>query len=212
MRWGLALFLAACASTRFPAYEPVTDERARSALVERLVPEPASATVVQRWILERGGSEFFFTLYLRVSPPDSLRMAALSDLGGTLAEAASTAGEVEVTRQSRLLRDRFVAALLRDLEPLFLPAERDRYQLVRVGDRRGLALRLARRRQEVLLLDRPDSGTRIHIGERGRARTIATVTRWRRAGGRSVCPASFRLESRESGYTATIEVVSWEKG
>ena len=216
MRWCPALLLAvlpaACAATPFPAHEPVNDERARSALVERLVPQPAAATVVQRWILERRGSEFFFTLYLRVSPPDSLKIAVLSDLGGTLAEATSAAGEVEVTRQSRLLRDRVVAALLRDLEPLFLPAAPDQYELVRVGDRGELALRLARHGQEVLLLDRLDSGTRIHRGEDGRTETIATVTGWRRAGGRPLGPAAFRLESEESGYTATVEVVSWENG
>jgi hypothetical protein len=210
VRWCGALLLAACASTPFPAHEPVTDERARSALVERLVPEPAAATVVQRWILERGGSEFFFTLYLRVAPPNSLRIAALSDLGGTLAEAASTAGAVEVIRESRFLRGRLVAALLRDLEPLFLPAGRDRYRAVRV-DGGGLALHLRRFGQEALFLDGPDGGTRIHLGANGRTRTVATVDAWRRAGGRLLGPASLRLASPEAGYAATIEVVSWEK-
>jgi hypothetical protein len=209
VRWCGALLLAACAATSFPAYEPVADERARSALVQRLVPEPAVATVVQRWIVERGGSEFFFTLYLRVQPPDSLRIAVLSDLGGTLAEAASTAGEVEVTRESRLLSDRFVEAVVRDLEPLFLPAGRDRYRAVRTDA--GPALHLRRHGQEALLVDRPDAGPRIHLGAGGRTRTVATVTGWRRAAGRPVCPAALRLESGASGYAATIEVVSWEK-
>ena len=209
MRWCAALLLAACATTPFPAHEPVADERARSALLERLVPEPAAATMVQRWILERGGSEFFFTLYLRVSPPDSLRLAVLSDLGGTLAEATASAGEIEVTRESRLLPGRLVAAVVRDLEPLFLPAEDACYRGVRVAGG-GPALLLARHGREALLQDRPDGGTRIHLGARGRTRTVATVTGWRRAGGRLLGPASLRVESEESGYAATIEVVSWE--
>jgi hypothetical protein len=206
LRWCGALLLAACAATPFPAHRPVTDERAHRALVERLVPEPAAVTVVQRWILERGRSEFFFTLYLRVVLPDSLRIAVLSDLGGTLAEASSTAGDVEVTRLSGPWRERFVAALLRDLEPLFLPAPRDRYRLVRV-DGGDLALLLVRFGQEALLLDGPDGGTRIHLGAGGRTRTVASVT-WRRAGGRPLGPASFRLESERGGYAATVEVVS----
>lgn len=199
---GGVLLLAACATAPFPAYEPVGDAQARRALVARLVPEPAAATVVQRWIVERGGSEFFFTLYLRVSPPDTLKMAVLSDLGGTLAEASSTAGKVEVIRASRVLHDRFAAALLRDLEPLFLPAGRDRYRLVRVDGEPALYLR--RFGQEALFRERPDGAVRVHLGAGGRARTVATVTGPRR-------PAALRLESRESGYAATIEVVSWEK-
>lgn len=201
MRWCGTLLLAACAATPFPAYEPVADAEAQSALSARLVPEPEAATVVQRWIVERGGSELFFTLYLRVSPPDTLRMAALSDLGGTLAEASSTAGTLEVTRDSRLLPGRFAAAVLRDLEPLFLPASRDRYRLVRVDGE--AALHLSRFGQEALLRERPGGGARFHLGAGGRVRTVATVTGRRR-------PATLRLESEESGYAATIEVVSWE--
>jgi hypothetical protein len=115
----LLILCAACAGVSFPDTEPADGD------IAPLVPAKRAAKLRQRWLLRRGGTELAFTMYVRVTPPDTVHYVALEDLGGTLAEATNH----EVKRSSRAIPERLAAAIAADLRVLLLPTPR--YRTVR---------------------------------------------------------------------------------
>jgi hypothetical protein len=120
----LLLASAACSAVRFPDTVPAEGD------VASLIPVARPATLQQRWLLRRGGTELAFTMYVKVTPPDTVHFVALEDLGGTLAEATNH----EVKRASRAIPERLAAAIAADLRVLLLPTPP--YRTVRTADGR----------------------------------------------------------------------------
>jgi hypothetical protein len=192
-----ALLGASCRGTPLPEAEPASDDALRRSLVADLVPPAAPAAMVQRWVLAYGSGEAFFTLYVRLDPPGSMAVVALSDLGGTLASGTWTDGVTAVERDSRAFPARLVEGILRALAPVFLPGPPEEYELVRLRD----GAPALRRTHEGTHTLRWRSGPAVARVAAGRTRTESAATITTSADGR---PRSFRLEG--AGFEATVDV------
>jgi hypothetical protein len=166
-----ALACVACRGAPLPAFEVTRDEAAHRALVADLLPARPAGSMVQRWLLDARGTEFVFTLYVRLEPPDSMAIAALSDLGGTLASATWAAGAIAVDPPSTAFPAEHI---LRALAPVYLPGPAGEHEVVRLAD---ATLGLRRDRDDEETLRWRDAAGRVHVvaGERGRVRSAATV-------------------------------------
>ena len=130
----LLLLLCTCACSAritFPPMEPGP----KGGVIPFVYPiGPWKGTFEQRWILERGGTEAVFTVYLKVTPPNGMHMIAVGDLGTTLCEATLT----EIKQESRLFPGELAQQILRDIRPLFQPFPYGAYQVVIVEGEHGL--------------------------------------------------------------------------
>jgi len=187
--------LGACRSIPFPEFTPIDANLNRSEFVR-----PAeAATTEHRWIIEAGGMEGVFTLYLRLRPPSTMEMVALSDMGGTMCSARLEKGTVEVQRASPLLSEDFARRLLLDLRPFFLPAPANAYAVVELRDGTRALHRSEGDTEELRL-----KGGEVRVGNRGRQTAVITVERWK--DGR---PETYRIEATR--YNATADIVRWER-
>lgn len=203
-----ALLAASCRGVPLPDVEPANDEAAQRTLVADLLPPAVPAAMVQRWVLAHGRGEVFFTLYVRLEPPDSMGMVALSDLGATLASGTWTDGAAVIDRDSPAFPARMAKSILAVLAPVFLPGPPAEYELVRfpVG-----TLGLRRTHEGVHVLrwrEGSEKQVRIAAGE-GRTRSMATVTAWG-VGAGARHPASLRLTDLTAGFDATVDVVRFD--
>ncbi len=174
----LLAFLCSCSSRiAFPPMESAPD----GAMPFVYPIGPWKGKFEQRWILERGGTEAVFTMYLKVTPPHKMHMVAVGDLGTTLCECTLT----EVKQESPLFPGELGQQILRDIRPLFQPYPPDAYRVVIAGGERGLY--------------REEGDERVLWRASGILTTYAkiTVKRWREA--------TAALIEISGKYNATVE-------
>jgi hypothetical protein len=119
-----ALLLTACSAR--VAFPPIDRSREVTVAPSPYGVGPWNATFQQRWIIERGGTEAVFTVYLKVSEPDRMHMVAVGDLGTTLCEVTRN----EIKRESRAFPGRLARWMLEDIRPLFQPYPDGVWELV----------------------------------------------------------------------------------
>jgi hypothetical protein len=206
----LAAGLLACQSTPFPHTTPLepeafVDQTARSAYVS-----PVPVRALGRAVLERSGAEMDFTLLVRCVAPDSMQLAALDDLGGTLLQCSLKAGQLETLARAPFVPQAVVDELAHCLALVFVPAAVGDKQPVMI-DGGGAGLLAAGPDQSVLYSDSGPGGQMqsIEYGRAGVSHGHLRLSLWQ--SDPALHPGRIEIDSRRAGFRLDVRLAEWSQ-
>jgi len=200
--------LLGCSATRLPATHPDSNPARLLELRTGLFVPAAALKCEMRANLWSGGSEVDFSLVARTSG-NELRLAGLTDLGGTLFQLRGSDGSFEVLQRAPFLDDEFlVETLACGLAPILQRANVAALELVHFASARpGLRGESGERE---LLLACSDAGAveEYWVGREGRLTAHVQIETWTR-GAAGAFPRRLTLVDGPGRTRVTIQVLSW---
>lgn len=200
--------VAACGSVPFPSYSPIEDAALSTRLLEASPGNRLPRQQVQRASYRFASGEVLLTQYLVFEPPAALRVAAVSDLGGTVFSVEHGDGGTTVLQASPgFPEDLLLEQLIPDLLVALSRPDREECEAVRLQDGRG-AVHYHLGESEVLLQEAVgEIGVlRLVRGERGAS---CSVVDFAAADEERSCPAFLRVVNSAARYEVVIEVRPW---
>jgi len=200
--------VAACGSVPFPSYSPIEDPSLSTRLLAAFPGDRLPRQQVQRASYRFATGEVLLTQYLVFEPPAALRVAAVSDLGGTVFSVEHGDGGTTVLQASPgFPEDLLLEQLVPDLLVALARPDGEECQAVRLQDGRD-ALHYRLGESEVLL--------RESVGEvevlrlvRGRDGASCSIIDFAPADVERDRPAFLQVVNTAAPYEVVLEVSPW---